>query len=333
MGQRAVRIQLEQARISGQTGKVGGIGGRVGGIPGFWVEKSVISNGLPRYRGGVKDGVREGRGGEELARSEGQGGKGDGRPVVLLEDGPIRDIQEDSNSRTDESRTMPHQETEQPKSTNLERKDDNPPVVPAVPESREPTTSSKLDVLHSVDRESEPKPTMREVKRSEEPIPSDGGEVAGVKGEVIPEVQVEDSKASSTRAEVLTTKQPPTESPVSGDRIVEEVSSAPQTAIEEPEVPAPQTAVELDDVEQRPVRFILPLQIPTDSAQPQVILRPSKVPSSRIGRLFHYGCKSPFPSSGFTADPYQPSSPACPWEPQGKPSAVQQANQAQVASS
>jgi hypothetical protein len=277
VGQRAVRIQLEQARISGQDLSPG-VGRRVpvGGIPGFWVEKTGITSSLMRDGAVGKGPVKDMEVVEVSAEEERQVVKVEEHPVSVQER-PIRDIQEDPKSGTDASRMLTEQETEEPtEPTSPKRKIDVPPsvvavapTVPAPEPSQETATSLKHDVSHSRDLVSETKSSasdLREVKRLEERIPL--REVAGVGAGVIPEVQVEEAKSGISEAEASTAKEPTANAPLLQEPVVEETSPE-HSAVEEPEIKTPQTAVELDDVEQRPVRLILPLRLPLTPHSPK----------------------------------------------------------------
>ena len=286
VSQRAVRIQLEHAHAP--AADVPRRAAPVGGIPGFWVEKP---------------------------RVQGQTGS-----VVGHETSPVsvKDIQHGIAVGADDGLPV----SEAASSPDLQSQ----PATPATASS-EPTPLGRENEANSRGEESpkaqrgqsnvgealeaeEPKAgdvRTEEVKVQETEIEAVGtGSIRteSIKTEPIrtEPVRTDDIEREAVRTEPIEAE-PVKTKPVETEQVEPEASKMEGQSALDADVPATETAtpsVELDDVEQRPVRSRPWHRNPLlTSAQPQVVLRPSKVPSSRIGRLFHYGCKSfsPLPST------------------------------------
>ncbi|KAJ9115503.1 hypothetical protein QFC22_005261 [Naganishia vaughanmartiniae] len=260
VSQRAIRIQLEEATRSSAGALPTRASERrppaVGAIPGFWVEKP------PR---------QEEQGRSTLVPLE-QGGKDVLAPVA------------DRNGKAVEVVHEKHLEVDATNTSNVVRSEDT--VIPLDASTAQLETTSMAASL----KEEIPSITETEMEM-EKPVP-DVGATLPVVEQATPQVGSSFLNISSPleKQETIsvvnasTRKEPMQDKELERKLIPSHASPEKELELEEPISPSnsdppieeiiPDMPIQLDDVEQTP---------------PQVILRPSKVPSSRLGRLFHYG--------------------------------------------
>ena len=296
VSQRAVRIQLEHAHAP--AADVPRRAAPVGGIPGFWVEKPRVQGQTVSVVGhetspvsvkdiqhgiavGADDGlpVSEAASSPDLQSQPATPATASSEPTPLGRENEANSLGEESpKAQGGQSNVGKALEAEEAKAGDVRTEEVKvqETEIEAVGTGSIRTESIKTEPIRTEPVRTEPVRT--------EPVRTD-------------DIEREAVRTRPIEAEPVKTK------PVETEQVEPEASKIEGQSALDADVPATETAtpsVELDDVEQRPVRsrpwHCNPL---LTSAQPQVVLRPSKVPSSRIGRLFHYGCKSfsPLPST------------------------------------
>ncbi|KAJ9095026.1 hypothetical protein QFC21_005819 [Naganishia friedmannii] len=257
VSQRAVRIQLEEASRSSTALTTRSLEQRrrplppaVGAIPGFWVEK-------PR-----QEVEKIGRG---SVRAEAEVKHIQGEVVEVVQD--EQSLQIDTASYSDTRRTedtMIQQDAPMSQAAATSTAQSLQKDIPSIMET---------EVERPVPAVVAAPPLVEQPPAHGESSSSHPNSEAVEKRETTPVVMPITVKDPSGAKEVELKSTPL--QPQSGKEVELEAETIPRTTADQPvEDKVPENTVQLDDVEQ---------------TLPQVILRPSKVPSSRLGRLFHYG--------------------------------------------